>query len=136
MATTHSRKDEGDLTRRSARRAVACQEFELTTRTTTISRAARDRDAAVAAVMSEIWRQVNARRVEANQECGGDCELPGETCIHTLVDDVEPRIRVRRAFFMAPPAGDPNGAPVPTIGYIATLQRANIKSRCECALIV
>lgn len=137
MATTKRKVTQTTRAKRSLL-AVACRTMELTTTVTEIRRAARTREAAIDAVIAEVWVQVNARRVVANQECGGECADATETCMQTLKDDVESRITVRRTIFMAPPPppAPAGGVPVATAGYRATLPTARVRSRCECALIV
>jgi hypothetical protein len=118
--------------------AGTCAINELTTAVPQIRRAAVDRQAAIDAVVREVMRLVEARR-PAGQACSetNTCADPNETCTHTITDDFESAITVRRAWVFALPPGAPAGAAkVLQRGYRATFPAANVKSRCECALVV
>jgi hypothetical protein len=118
-----------------------CRAQELTTAVTTIRRAAVTRQAAIDAVVAEVMRQVEARRAANPEKACSDTHTcvddPNETCTHTITDDFESAIVVRRAWvFALPPGAAPDAPKVLQRGYRATFTAANVRSRCECALVV
>jgi len=115
-----------------------CRSHDLTTNVPEIRRAAREREAAIDAVVTEIWTVLEARRAAQDQPCDGTCEDPRETCMHVISDNVESAISVRPVIFMAPPPppAPDGGAAVPTRGFVAVFPAGRVRSRCLCALIV